>query len=523
MENNLYDCLKTQSQSYWLTPSEQPHYPQLKQDLKWDVVIVGGGIAGLTLAYLLFKEGIRTVVLEADRILFGTTGHTTAKVTSQHDLIYEKIRTQFSSEHALQYASANESAIKIIQKIVSDLRIDCDFEQQSAYVFTQEERNIQKIVDEVKTASELGIKAEYVESIPFAMRIKAGIRFNNQAQFHPRKYLLAVAKHITDHGCSIYEQSKVVDLEDNAGSFYTLKTGNGSKVKAQTVIIASHYPFFNKAGLYFARIHVERSYILAVKTKEEYPGGMYINAEEPTRSLRSQISDEGVLTLVGGGNHKSGQAEDTRQYYRALIDFAAKHFHVEDIPYHWSAQDCMTLDGLPYAGHFTADTPNLYVATGFGKWGMTNATASAMLIRDLILRGKCEWKEVYSPSRFDLSSSIKNMIVENANVAANLIKGKLSPLPEDIDILTGEGKVVEMDGHRAGAYKDESGKLHVVDTTCTHMGCELNWNCAERSWDCPCHGSRFDCDGEVIEGPALRSLNSGKSVNTIEKLVKDEF
>jgi Rieske Fe-S protein len=275
--------------------------------------------------------------------------------------------------------------------------------------------------------------------------------------------------------------------------------------------------------MYFARLHVERSYLIAIRAREEYPGGMYIGYEEPIHSLRGQRSDQGMLTLVGGAAHKSGQAEDTRQNYRALIDFAREHFTVEDIPFHWSAQDCMTLDGLPYAGRFTSDTPNLYVATGFGKWGMTNATASAMLIKDLITRGRSEWEEVYSPSRFDLTASIKNMVVENANVAVNLVKGKIEPLPEDIDLVPGEGKVIDHDGRRAGVYKDEEGHLHIVDTTCTHMGCELNWNSAEKSWDCPCHGSRFTVDGAVIEGPAVRPLNSGKSVNTVAKLIKDEF
>ena len=522
MQNDLYDILKKEPQSYWLTPPEQPGYEALKGDLSAEVAIVGGGIAGITLAYLLYKEGLRPVVLEANRILFGTTGHTTAKITAQHDLIYDKITAQFNKDFAQQYATANESAIREIEKTVRALDIDCDFEPQSAFVFAREEGNIRKIRDEVKAASELGIKAEYVESIPFGIPIKAGIRFDHQAQFHPRKYLLALAKYIVEKGCSIYERSPVVDLEENDGA-YTLKTADGGKVRAQTVVIASHYPFFNKAGMYFARLYVERSYLIAIRAREEYPGGMYISLEVPIHSLRSQRSGQGMLTLVGGAAHKSGQCEDTRQNYRSLIDFATKHFTVEDIPFHWSAQDCMTLDGIPYAGHFTSDTPNLYVATGFGKWGMTNATASAMLIRDLITRGRSEWEDVYDPSRFDLASSIKNMVVENANVAVNLVKGKLEPLPEDMDLAPGEGKVVNRDGRRVGVFKDDDGSLHVVDTTCTHMGCELNWNSAEKSWDCPCHGSRFTYDGEIIEGPAVRPLNSGKSVNTIEKLIKDEF
>lgn len=521
-DDNRYECLDKQPKSYWLTPAEQPDFPELKEDLKADVVIVGGGIAGISTAYFLCLAGINPVILEADKILFGTTGHTTAKITSQHELIYDKIVNKISQEQAQQYADANESAIRQIEKIINELKIDCDFEHQSAFVYTQKDENIKKINDEVKAATSLGIKAEYVEKIPFSIPIKAGVRFDGQAQFHPRKYLLALVEEITKKGCSIYEHSKVVDLEDS-GEGYELKTGNGSKVRAKKVIIASHYPFFNKAGLYFARIYVERSYVIAARTKEPYPGGMYINAEEPTRSLRSQPSDNGVLTLVGGENHKSGQSEDTMRHYRALIDFAGRHFTVQDIPFHWSTQDCMTLDGVPYVGNYTSDTPNLYVATGFGKWGMTNSTVSAMLLRDLIVNGKSQWEDVYSPSRFNMAASMKHMITENANVAVNLVEGKLSPIPDDVDIKPGEGKVIDIDGHRAGAYRDAKGSLHVVDTTCTHMGCELNWNTAEKSWDCPCHGSRFNVDGEVIEGPAVRSLNSGKSVNTVEKLIKDEY
>jgi glycine/D-amino acid oxidase-like deaminating enzyme/nitrite reductase/ring-hydroxylating ferredoxin subunit len=519
---NQYAFLGRPSTSYWLTPPEQQGYPELKGDLDADVAIVGGGIAGISTAYFLAQEGIKPVILEADRILFGTTGHTTAKITSQHELIYDKIKTKVSAEQAQQYAAANESAIAEIEKIVDGLNIDCDFEHQSAYVYTELDENIQKIKDEADAAADVGIRAEVVDKIPFGIEIKAALRFEGQAQFHPRKYLLALAEEITKQGCSIYEHSKVVDLEEGDGG-YTLKTGNGSKIRAKKVVIASHYPFYNKAGLYFARIYVERSYIIAIRAKGEYPGGMYINAEEPTRSIRCQAAAEGDLILVGGENHKSGQSTDTLEHYKALIDFADRHFTVEDVPYHWSTQDCMTLDGIPYAGRFTTETPNLYIATGFGKWGMTNSTASAMLIRDLILRDRCDWEDVYSPSRFNMAASMKNVVVENANVAAELLEGKLSPLPDDVDIKPGEGRAVEIEGHRTGVYRDEDGNLYMVDTTCTHMGCELNWNTAEKSWDCPCHGSRFDVDGNVLEGPALRSLNVGKSVNTVAKLVKDEY
>lgn len=508
-------------ESYWISSTHQSNFPSLDEDIHVDVAIIGGGIAGITCAYLLSVEGFKTAVIEADRILMGTTGHTTAKITSQHELIYDKIQTQMGKELAKQYADANDVAIHFIEKTAKEKKIDCDFVPQTAFVYTQQECNIEKIQNEVKTASELGIKAVYTESMPLHIPIKAAVRFDGQAQFHPRKYLLALAGEITKKGNIIYENSRAVDIEMNGG--YVITTRQGKKVKAEKVIFASHYPFLNKPGMYFTRLYVERSYVLALKAREEYPGGMYINAEDPVHSLRSQMTDEGELILLGGGRHKTGQGEDTASHYEALKNFAYNHFDVEEIPYRWSAQDCMTLDGIPYTGQFQPDTPGLYITTGYGKWGMTNATASAMILRDLITHGVSPWKDVYDPSRKDILGSAGNFIIQNFNVAEKLVEGKISPVPRDLDLQNGEGKVIKIDGHRAGAYRDEKGSLHIVDTTCTHMGCELNWNSAERSWDCPCHASRFSIDGEVIEGPAVRSLTSEEDTHTIQKLIKDEY
>lgn len=521
MPMNKQELFRNPPQSYWMASTSTTSYPALDEDIKVDVAIVGGGMTGISCAYLLSKEGLKVAVIEADRILQGTTGHTTAKITSQHGLLYNKIKSQMGEEFAKQYADANESAIRMIEKISNDLHIDCDFTPQSAYVFTQQDEYIQKITDEVKTASDLGIKAEYIDQIPFDLPIKAAVRFDHQAQFHPRKYLLALANEIANNGVSLYEQSRAIDIEEN--STYVITTKQGKKVMAEKVIIASHYPFYNKPGLYFTRIYCERSYVLAIKAKEKYPGGMYITAEDPGRSLRYQNTENGELILVGGEHHKAGQGKDTVKHYEALADFANATFAVEDIPYRWSTQDCMTLDDIPYVGHFTSNTPNLYIATGYGKWGMTNSTASAMILKDLILHGKSPWEDVYNPSRQTIVASAKNFIVENLNVAKELIEGKIAPLPDDVEIKPGEGKVVQANGQRTGAYRDEQGTLHLVNTTCTHMGCELNWNSAEKSWDCPCHGSRFTYEGNIIEGPAIQPLNVSKDVNTIDKLIKDDY
>jgi glycine/D-amino acid oxidase-like deaminating enzyme/nitrite reductase/ring-hydroxylating ferredoxin subunit len=521
MSTNKQKNFKSPPQSYWIASTSTTHYPALSEDISVDVVIVGGGIVGISCAHLLKEEGLKVAVLEANHIAHGTTGHTTAKITSQHELIYNKIQKQMGMELAEQYADANETSIHEIKKIADDNNIDCDYISQPAFVYTQQEEYIQKISDEVKAASSLGIKASYVEEIPFSIPIKAAVRFDNQAQFHPLKYLLALAKNINNSGVYIYEQSRVVDIEE--GDNYIITTAQGKKVNAKKVIIASHYPFYNKHGMYFTRIFPERSYVIAIKAKEKYPGGMYINAEEPARSLRYQDSPEGELIFVIGDNHKTGQSNDTTTHYEALIDFANDVFTVEDVPFRWSTQDCMTLDGLPYVGHYTSNTPNMYIATGFGKWGMTNSMASAIILKDLITKGKSPWQDVYSPSRQTVVASTKNFIVGNINVAGQLLDGKLSPLPEDIDIKCGEGKVVEINGKRTGAYRDEHGTLYLVNTTCTHMGCELNWNSAEKSWDCPCHGSRFSYEGKIIEGPAVKPLTVSNDVNTIEKLFKDDF
>ncbi|WMM26402.1 FAD-dependent oxidoreductase [Tissierella sp. MB52-C2] len=513
---------KNSPTSYWILSASSAEYPILNEDINVDVVIIGGGLAGIQCAYQLHKEGLSIAVLEANHIGHGTTGHTTGKITSQHHLIYNKLQSQVGKELAQQYATANETAIHEIKRIADESNIDCNYISQSSFIYTQQDEYVEKIHDEVKTASELGIEASYVQDIPFSIPIKGAIRFDNQAQFHSLKYLYSLAKNISKKGVHIYEQTMAVDIEENNDN-YIITTINGNKVSAEKVIIASHYPFYNKHGMYFTRIYPSRTYITGVKAKEKYPGGMYINAEEPSRSIRCENTQDGELILVVGEGHKTGQGEDMNQHYEVLMDFANNLFTVEDIPFRWSTQDCMTLDSIPYIGNFTSNTPNLYIATGFQKWGMTNSTVASIIIRDLIIKGESPWADVYNPSRKTIAASSKNFIVENADVAKHLLKGKLSSLDNDINLQNGESKVLEIQGKRAGAYRDYQGKLHIVNTTCTHMGCELNWNSAESSWDCPCHGSRFSYEGKVLEGPATKPLKLEHDVNTIEKLFKDDF
>jgi Glycine/D-amino acid oxidases (deaminating) len=513
--------MESPPRSYWMASSPTTHYPVLDEDINVEVAIIGGGFAGISAAYMLTKAGVKVAILEADHILQGTTGHTTAKITSQHYLIYDKLVKKMGEERAQQYANANEAAIGIIEKIAKENNIECDYIPQNAYVYTLEDKYVDKINDEEKAASLLGIKASCLDKIPLPFTIKAALQYENQAQFNPLKFLIPLAKIITEKGNKIYEQSRIVDIEDDDG--YTIITNRGNKVRAEKLIIASHYPCYNKSALHFTRIYASRSYVIALKAKEKYPGGMYITAENSGFSYRSQPTDDGELIFVGGESHKTGQGGDTAKHYEVLINQSHEKFTIEDIPYRWSAQDCMTMDELPLVGHYNSNTPNLYIATGFMKWGMTNSIASATILKDLIVEGRSPWKDVYNPSRDTILASTKNFVVENLNVAEKLLEGKLMPASDPDDMEPGEGKKIKVDGQKSKAYRDEKGELHVVDPTCMHMGCELSWNSAEKSWDCPCHGSRYALDGTIIEGPTVNPLNVYKNLSTIEKVTKDNF
>lgn len=490
---------------YWIGTTEDTNYPELTEDITVDAGIVGGGLAGITSAYLLKKEGFKVAVIEADRICKAATGHTTAKITSQHTLTYDKAIKTFGKELTQQYADANQHAVKFMTDLVKSCNIQCNYELKSAYVFTQDQKSVEKIRKEAEAAVSLGIPAEFVPETPLPFPVLGAVRFTDQAQFHPRKYVLALAENIPGDGSYIFENTRAVDVDE--GETCTIKTVNGKKVKARHVIIASHYPFYDGKGMYFARMYPSRSYLLAFKVEENIPDGMFINIDTPGMTLRSQSHEGGRILIFGGEAHKTAHGEQTSAHYENLRKLVRTMFTVKEELYHWSTQDYYTLDGIPYVGRLTSNTPNIYVATGFKKWGMTNSTAAAIIIKDLIIKGKSSWEGIYSPQRAATGTAAATFIAQNADVAMQLISGKIENPDDEIDIEKGEGKVVEYKGKRTGVYKDEVGKLYLLDITCTHMGCELQWNDGEKSWDCPCHGSRFSYDGSIMEGPALYPLN----------------
>jgi len=505
-ENNLSTGRMPQfPEPYWRDSIELPSFSKMTEDIKVDAAIIGGGISGITAAYLLTKEGVKVALIDAGSILNGTTGHTTAKITAQHDIIYDELIQNVGEEQAKLYYEANNDALQFIRSLVTENKIDCDFTEEDAYIYTNSEQYITKVNNEFTAYEKLKINSVYVNSTPLPLQTKAAIVMKNQAQFHPLKYLAHLVQWITRAGGAIYENTTAIDVEE--GNQPRVITRDGHKIMCDYVLSCSHFPFYDGAGFYFSRMYAARSYVLGVKTEKDYSGGMYLSAEEPKRSLRYTMMNGEKLVLIGGEGHKTGQGISTIKHYEALEAFSAETFGIKEIPYRWSAQDLVTLDKIPYIGHITSSHPNIFVATGYRKWGMTNGTAAALLIRDLIMKKENPYSGLYTPSRFNADPSIKNFITQNADVAKHLIQGKLEIVngrPEDLS--NDEGAVVTVNGKRAGAYRDDKGSLHIVDTTCTHMGCELEWNSGERTWDCPCHGSRFSINGSVVEGPAEKPL-----------------
>lgn len=501
MPKKLPDVTK----SYWRDSIKLPEFSGLEKDLQVDVCIVGGGITGITSAYLLADEGLKVAILEADQVLGGTTGHTTAKITAQHDLIYDELITNMGKSKARLYYEANMEALKFIKNTVETLNIDCEFKEQDAYIYSTTDEYEEKIKKEVQAYEKLRIDGGLVEKLPFDLEIRNAAVMRNQAQFHPLKYLAHLVEEITKKGVQIFGNTTAVNIE--TGENPTVLTSKDYRVTAKFVLACSHFPFYEGTGLYSTRMYADRAYVIAAKPKKPFPGGMYISADKPTRSVRSVTINGEDMVLLVGDSHKTGQGVDTKKHFAALEAFGQSVFGLEDIPYRWSAQDLTTLDKVPYIGEITSGQPNILIATGYRKWGMSNGTAAALLLKDLVLGKKNNYQSLYTPSRFYATPSIKNFLVQNVNVAGHLIKGKLEMSHTDPDTLAkDEGAVIRINGERKGAYRDPAGQLHIVDTTCTHVGCEVEWNGGERSWDCPCHGSRFTYTGDVIEGPAEKPL-----------------
>lgn len=449
--------------SYWIGTTPQTTYEQLTKEIKTDVAIIGGGISGITTAYLLKNLGVKTVLIEANKIGGGTTGHTTAKITIQHDLIYHRLIKEFGFEKARIYADANKKAIEKIDQIVKDNNIDCSLERKDAYIFTTTSEYIEDIENETAAAQRLLIDAHCTTNTELPYPVLSSVCFKNQAQFHPLKYLKRLAELSLGENNLIFENSRAIEIENNE-----VRTKEG-KIIADKIVIATHYPIINSHGYYFLKIYQDRSYVSALKNAQNF-NAMYLDAKKEGDSFRSC---EGY-TIYSVESHRTGQMDKNISYYEKMKDRAKKLYNDCEISYMWSAQDCFTLDRVPYIGKYCSSVENLYVATGFAKWGMTNGTVAGMLLSDLIVENKNDWSEMFSPLRMEMaSSSAKEFFTIAGTVAKNFA----------VDSLT----------------KGENPR-------CSHMGCKLEKNNDENSFDCPCHGSRFNEKGEILDSPAIKGL-----------------
>lgn len=487
-------------ESIWKQTVELPQRECLPGDKQVKNLVIGAGMAGILTAYLLQKQGQQVMVVEAKKTASGQTGNTTAKITCQHGLFYDKVMHKVSLRKAEQYIQANKDAIQMYEKIIYEEGIECHLEHMPAFLYTTKEHGEMELRREAEAAKELGIEARFVKGsrvtgLPF--EVKAAVRFAGQMQFHPLEFLKPLAEQLV-----IYEDTKVLEVREH------MVITNRGTIMADNIIFATHYPIMNVPGFYFVRQHQERSYVLALRKPEitfgqecgsrtQKPGadagglgdmegygeekaswqqGMYYSVDENGLSLRSYED----MLLLGGGSHRTGKGIDIHEDacqnhgkgYAYLREMAKKYFPQYTEVAAWAAQDCMPHDEIPFIGRYSIFRPYWYVTTGFKKWGMTSSMISAMIICGKIIGEKKAYEDVFSPQRFYVQAAWKNLLIDIGESVKGLWKGFFSA-----------------DEHK-----------------CPHMGCELEWNEEEQSWECPCHGSRFDRSGELLDNPAQKDL-----------------
>ena len=497
--------------SLWLNEKAKEKFPKLEKDLETQVCIIGAGIFGISTAYYLTQKGYNVTILERDKIVNRVTGHTTAKITSQHGLIYHYLLNQYGKEFARKYYLANQKSIQEIEKIITQNQIECDFERQNSCVYTTNQSEIEKIDEELHALKELDIEASKIEETPLPFEIVSGVEFKNQAQFNPIKYIEGLVEQITDTKGKIFENTVCYDIKRDRDSYICYTEGN--TVKAKYVVLASHYPFINFPGVYFAKMYQSSSYVIGIDTKSELFDGMYINIQSPIYSFRTAKDGDKKILLLGGGDHKTGENISYKDSYGLLEEKAKQWYPNCEIKYRWSTRDCITLDKIPYIGEFSNTLPNMYVGTGFNKWGMTSSNIAARIVTDKIDGKENEYSEVFEATRLNpivnkdevknmVSQTVKSLVVERIEKPEKVINDEITL----DDIKQESGQIVELNGEKVGVYKDIEGKMFAVKPVCTHLGCILNWNDADKTWDCPCHGSRFDYTGKNIYNPALKDL-----------------
>lgn len=485
-------ALSGRAECCWTANAPETSYPALDRDERFDAVIVGGGIAGLTAALRLAEAGRSVAVIEAGRVGRQVTGRSTAKITTQHRLVYRHLIDTLGQDKAQLYADANAKGLDHIRCLVETHGIDCDLETKAAYAWIDGDRGrLPTLHAEAEAASSLGLSADVVDRAPLPFGNGGALRFPGQAQFNPARYLIGLAEALVRTGGTIFEETRVKGVEE--GERWCVRTDAGG-VEARDVFVATNMPVASPLKEYSQRTQPRCHTAIAFRiAPDDAPDGMFISADEPSHSIRTGRDAGGLLLVVLGPRFNTGQEDNVARRFFELEDWAREHFAVEDLLWRWANEDYETADRVPYVGAPSPDAPGFYIATGFNAWGITNGTAAGLLVADQVMSQDNAWVSLYEPARpfpkdFHQSGDTRSLV---ASVDS---------------IRPGDGGIVAQGEEKVAVWKNESGMARALSAACTHKGCTVTWNNADKTWDCPCHGSIFSAEGAVIHGPAVEPL-----------------
>lgn len=481
-------------------------FSPLKGDVEADALVIGGGMCGVLTAHELKVRGLSVVVIDAGELGQSVTAHTTAKITAQHGFIYHRLLTGAGESTARRYAAANRRGVDRLCQLAAAEGMDCDFERLDAYAYVRDKDNLPLARRETEAARELGFPAELVQQTELPFPVAGAVRFPDQGAFHPLKFLYRLIDKLSSAGVRFYPNTRALHPEGGDWKDGVVRTEGGA-IRARHILCCTHFPFMDKPGWYFARVWQQRSYVLALQGAPALKG-MYIGYEEEEDAYSFRPYQD--LLLLGGRSHKTGH-EGQEAHFDRLAQAACSFYPDAQPTLGWSAQDCMTHDRIPYIGAYKQLSDRVYVATGFNKWGMTSSMVAAELLADAVTGVENSYAPAFSPERFDPWLKGKSFIIQSADMMADYIGGYMKlPKGTAADLPRGEGRIVEHDGEKVGVYRDGDDTLYTVKPYCTHLGCPLRWNADEKSWDCPCHGSRYDVTGHIINNPAVEPLRPGR-------------